>query len=198
MKEIILASASARRSKILTDCGITHRVVPSHAEEVICPLGKNVPEIVALNAEKKATEIAAGFKDAVIIGADTLVLHGENVLGKPADENEARDMLERFSGSEVEVYTGLCVIIASSWKKASGYERSSLKVVSLTADEIKKYFQLLAPYDKAGGFSIEDVGSLIFDDISGSYFNILGLPMIRLGKLLKEVGEDILDYVKST
>jgi septum formation protein len=123
------------------------------------------------------------------------VVHGKDILGKPGDEAAARDMLKRFSGGKIDIYTGLCVIDASTGKRAVGFERSGLAVASLTDGEVGRYFRLLAPYDKAGGFSIEGIGSLLFDDISGSYFNILGLPMMKLKDLFKEAGLDILDYV---
>ena len=186
MKEVILASASERRSRILSECGIKHEVIPSGVEE-----GSDVLE----NALKKAEKIASSMKNAVIIGADTLVEHDSDVLGKPNDEKTAKEMLVRFSGSNVEVYTGLCVIDADTKKIASGTAKSSISVALLSDERIEKYFKLLAPYDKAGGFSIEGAGSLIFDDIKGSYFNILGLPMIKLAELFSEIGEDILDYI---
>jgi len=81
-------------------------------------------------------------------------------------------------------------------KKASGYDKSDISVRPISDAEAEKYFRLLGPYDKAGGFSIEGVGSLIFDDIRGSYFNILGLPMIKLAELFRETGFDILDFIE--
>jgi len=194
MKEIILASASERRAQILSDCKIPYRVVLSGAEEDT-PEGKSVSEVVQLNATRKAEKVAAECGNAVVIGADTLVVHNNNIIGKPKGEAEAREMLENFSGSDLEVYTGLCVIDSSSSKKAAGVERSELSVVPIKEKDIDRYFQLLSPYDKAGGFSIEGVGSLLFDNIRGSYFNILGLPMIKLEELFSEIGIDILSYI---
>jgi septum formation protein len=195
LKEIILASASERRSQILASCGIPHKVVRSGSEEVL-DAKRPVHEIVRINAVSKAEIVAVDAEGSIVIGADTLVVHGADIIGKPSGEEAARDMLKRFSGSDLEVYTGLCVIDVSSGKKAVGFEKSSLRVVSLAEGEVERYFGLLAPYDKAGGFSIEGVGSLLFDNITGSYFNILGLPMIRLQKLFKEIGLDILDHIK--
>ncbi len=196
MREIILASASKRRSRILSDCGIKHRVVPSGAEEEI-DKDADVFEIVETNATCKAEIVATKEANAIIIGADTLVVHGEDIIGKPGDEAAARQMLRRFSGDEIEVCTGLCVIDTSSGRRAVGFEKSSLFVVPLTHEKVERYFRLLAPYDKAGGFSIESVGSLLFDDIRGSYFNILGLPMRRLSELFEEMGLDILDFIEA-
>ncbi|MFC1548766.1 Maf family protein [Candidatus Omnitrophota bacterium] len=195
MKEIILASASERRSSILSSCGIDHRVVVSGVEEEVDEK-LNISDIVVNNAVRKAEKTAPDANGAIVIGADTLVVHGSDILGKPGDEAAAREMLKRFSGGEVEVYTGLCVIDAGTGKKAKGFEKSGLFVVSLTDEKVERYFRLLAPYDKAGGFSIEGVGSLLFDDIRGSYFNILGLPMMKLAELFEQVELDILDFIK--
>jgi len=195
MKEIVLASASERRSRILSDCGIAHRVVPSGAEETM-EKDRHISEIVRINACRKAETVAAGTGEAVVIGADTLVVCGGDIIGKPAGEDEARNILKKLSGNEIEVYTGICVVDPAAGKKASGSERSVLRVVSLADNQVEEYFRLLAPYDKAGGFSIEGVGSLIFDDIRGSYFNILGLPMIKLGELFGEIGLNILNYIE--
>jgi septum formation protein len=195
MKTIILASASLRRSRILAECGIDHEVRVSAADETAGE-DKSVHDIVVENASKKADIIAKDCKRSIVIGADTLVLHGKTLIGKPADENEARGMLKKFSGTDIEVYTGLCVVNTDENRKVCGYEKSSLVVAALSENEVDKYFKLLGPYDKAGGFSIEGVGSLIFDNISGSYFNILGLPMMKLAELFKELGEDIAEYIE--
>lgn len=195
MKDIVLASASKRRSMILSECGIDHKVVVSYADEHTGE-GKEIYETVVENASKKAETVAKDVPKSIIIGADTLVVHDGTVLGKPKDEEVARAMLKNFSGSEIEVYTGLCVLDAMTGKKSSGYDKSDLVVTTLNDEDVEKYFRLLGPYDKAGGFSIEGVGSLIFDNISGSYFNILGLPMMKLAKLFREIGLDILDFIK--
>ena len=195
MKEIILASASERRSEILSSCGVSHRIVVSGAEESLDE-AKPASETVQINALSKAEIVAVDAGESVVIGADTLVVHGENIIGKPLGEDAAREMLKRFSGSSLEVYTGLCVIDISTGKRAVGVEKSSLRVVPLAEEDIERYFRLLAPYDKAGGFSIEGVGALLFDNITGSYFNILGLPLRKLQELFEEIGLDLLDYVK--
>lgn len=193
MKQIILASASKRRFSILSDCGIHSQVIPSGVEEDMDP-SLDISEIVQRNAVRKAEKVAENNKESIVIGADTLVLHGEDVLGKPDSEQSAKDMLIRFSGDKLDVYTGLTVICGE--KKAIGFEKSSLNVVKITSEEVDKYFHFLGSYDKAGGFSIEGVGSLIFDNITGSYFNILGLPMMKLKDLFKEIGFDILDFIR--
>ena len=196
MKEVVLASASERRAGILSSCGIAHRVVPSGAKEDAAGNG-NISDIVRVNAARKAEAVAAREKQAVIIGADTLVACDDNIIGKPDGEAAARQMLKRFSGGKIEVCTGLCVMDPAAEGKAVGSEKSALFVPELTDEEVERYLRLLSPYDKAGGFSIEGVGSLIFDDIRGSYFNILGLPMMKLAELFDQIGLDIIDFIRA-
>ena len=195
-EEIILASASERRSRILLECGIRHRVIPADVEEEENS-GRHISETVTTNAVMKAEAVAVSNAEAIVIGADTLVAHGKDVIGKPADEKEAFEVLKRFSGSRIEVFTGLCVVHSSAGIKTEGFEKSALNITVLTEERIKRYFKLLVPYDKAGGFSIEGIGSLIFDDIEGSYFIILGLPVARLSALFTQAGLDLLDYVSN-
>jgi septum formation protein len=149
---------------------------------------------VVKNAQAKAGKTASRFKDAVIIGADTLVSFDRRIIGKPRTKSYARRLLKDFSGKRMAVFTGLCVIDTVSGKSSSGYEKSYLYTKKIDSGDIGRYLDALAPYDKAGGFSIEGVGSLIFDNIRGSYFNILGLPMGRLDKLFKDAGLDLLDF----
>ncbi|HPN72640.1 MAG TPA: nucleoside triphosphate pyrophosphatase [Candidatus Omnitrophota bacterium] len=194
MRKIVLASASVRRSRILSECGIAHTVeVSGYPEDHFS--GEKVWDIVAHHALKKAEAVALKNPDAVVIGADTLVFHDDAVIGKPAGYEEARELLKRFSGNTIEVYTGLCVIDGITGKISCGIEKSDVLVKKISEEEIERYFKLLGPHDKAGGFSIEGAGSVIFDDIRGSYFNILGLPMRRLAELFRDLGLEISDHM---
>jgi len=192
-RKIILASASKRRSKILSACGIKHRSLPSRVDEIDskeCPL----PRTVCHNAKIKAETVAKVHRDAIVIGADTLVRVNGYAIGKPRSAKEAKGLLRRFSARRIEVVTGLYLIDGFTGKTVSGYEKSSLRVQKMGRPDIDKLFKLLGPYDKAGGFSIEGVGSMLFDDIRGSYFNILGLPMIKLRDMFKKIGLDITSF----
>ena len=188
--KIILASHSKRRSMILSSCGIRHSVIVSRAKESMT--GKSPGSIVKKNACLKAEIVAGKVKSGYVIGADTVVLLGKRIIGKPRNAKHAKNMLKAFSGRMISVYTGLCIIDAKRQKKITGCEKTELKVKKMSYTEILKYFKLLGPYDKAGGFSIEGVGSFIFDDIRGSYFNVLGLPMAKLNAMFKKIGVDIL------
>jgi septum formation protein len=104
-------------------------------------------------------------------------------------------MLKAMSGKTISVYTGLCVIDMIRKRAIVDYEKTDVKVKKIKPFEFSMYFRLLGPYDKAGGFSIEGVGSFIFDDIRGSYFNVLGLPMAKLRELFKKLGVDLLKTI---
>ena len=189
--DIILASASKRRSAILSSCGIKHRVVPSGAKEDI-RISKFPRRVAMINARIKAEKTLGRFKTGYIIGADTVVLLGNKIIGKPRNARHAKEMLKEMSGKTISVYTGLCVINANTKKIISDYEKSKVRVKQIKKTDIPRYFKLLGPYDKAGGFSIEGVGSFIFDNIKGSYFNVLGLPMAKLKEMFEKLGVDIL------
>jgi len=193
---IILASNSRRRHQILASCGIRHKTIPSNATEYMTV--SELPEQVAMiNARIKAEAVSKKIKYGYVIGADTVVLSGAKIIGKPNSASHAKKMLKDMSGRTIGVYTGLCVIDVKKSKLISDYEKSLVAVKKLKDKEIPAYFKLLGPYDKAGGFSIEGVGSFIFDDIKGSYFNVLGLPMAKLKEMFDKLGVDILKEIEA-
>ena len=195
MRRIILASGSKRRSAILKGCNIRHVVVPSKVKEVH-RAAKRPGALVMLNARKKTEAVAIKAKQGIIIGVDTLVLFKGRLVGKPRTKREAKRMLIAFSGSRIKVYSGIHIMDLDNSKEASGFEETLLRIKKIPHMDIDKYFRLLGPYDKAGGFSIEGVGSIVFDDISGSYFNVLGLPMGKLQELFRRIRLDLLDFVR--
>jgi len=193
-RRIILASASKRRSEILLSCNIRHDIFKANVKEVLCqerPAAWNVKE----NAVRKASKCAESVpKGSIVIAADTLVVLKNRLIGKPRSRVQAERLFKAFSNNKVDIITGLCVIDTLTGRKAVGTEKSSLFARGLEKKDINRYFIALRPYDKAGGFSIEGIGSFLYDDIKGSYFNILGLPMIKLKELLKKTGLEILDF----
>jgi septum formation protein len=193
MQSIILASGSKRRSQILSGCGIKHRVFISNATELLCQ-DRSVVWNVIENARRKAFLCAQRHRDSIIISADTLVVLDRQLIGKPKNKTQAKELFKRFSGKRITVVTGLCVQDLARGRIARGSEKSFLYAKKLKQKEIDNYFLALKPYDKAGGFSIEGIGSFIYDDIRGSYFNILGLPMIKLKELFSDIELNILDF----
>lgn len=194
-KPVILASASKKRTEILSACGIKHRVVVSAVKEEF-KNGKHIKDLTISNAHKKAYAVSQKVKEGIIIGADSLVIVKNEIIGKPKNRKEAKRFLHLFSGNTIAVYTGLCLIDMPAGKTVSGVQVSGLKVKPLSDSEIEKYLKILKSYDKAGGFSIEGAGAIIFDDIRGSYFNILGLPLFKLKQLLKKLNINILDLIQ--
>lgn len=190
--KIILASASKRRSRILKECGILHRVVISNARENM-DHKRGVKFNVLYNARVKAKKIADKYKEGFVIGADTIVLLGKRLIGKPKTRKEARSLLRVFSGKTILVYTGLCVIDIKRGKSASDIDMARVHVKALSRKKIDRFVKIAGPHDKAGGFSIEGPGAFIFDDIEGSFYNILGLPMMKLNELFEKLGVDLLE-----
>jgi septum formation protein len=194
--KIILASSSKRRREILASCGIKHKVIASNAVEYMT-ISKLPEQVAMINARIKAEAVAKKIKSGFVIGADTVVLLGSKIIGKPENAAHAKKMLKGMSGKTIGVYTGLCVIDAKKSNLISDYEKSLVTVKKLKDKDIPAYFKLLGPYDKAGGFSIEGPGSFIFDDIKGSYFNVLGLPTAKLKEMFEKLGVDILKEIEA-
>ena len=193
IKEVVLASASQRRSQILSSCGIKHKVFTSNVEEV--HFQHRTPAWnVRENARRKAYICAKKYRNSIIIAADTLVVLNKELIGKPKNEAQAKKLFIAFSGNRIEIISGLCVIDTLTGRNACATERSLLYAQELHDKDLDIYFNALKPYDKAGGFSIEGIGSFIYDDIKGSYFNILGLPMVKLKELFNKIGLNILDF----
>jgi len=195
---LVLASKSRRRTEILKSCAIKHKIFVTNAKEIKGGVGAycNTPLLVVKNAKIKAFAAAKNFQAGIILGVDTVVLFKGKNIGKPNNEAHARRMLKSFSGQKIAVFSGLCLLDKANGKFACGVERTDLKVKNIQDRDIEKYFLKLGPYDRAGGFSIEGPGAIIFDDIKGSYFNVLGLPMGKLSDLFEKLGYDILDFME--
>ena len=198
--KIILASGSKRRSKILKECGIPHKVVISNVPEKM-DHKRGAKFNVLHNARVKAEKITEGplrgrpadrYKKLFVIGADTVVFLKERLIGKPKTKKEARSLLKAFSGKTILVYTGLCVIDIKKGTSASGIDVAKVHVKRLSRKKINKFVNISNFHDKAGGFSIEGRGAFIFDNIEGSFYNVLGLPMIKLNELFEKLGVDLL------
>ena len=183
---LILASESPRRAELLRQVAIPFRVVvPAVSEELS---GRSSPEeMVAQLALRKAQAVSDRLADGYVLGADTVVLHGETVLGKPVDSDDAVRMLRLLSGSRHSVLTGLALVNA-----ATGYylERLSLTQVwvkTLVDSEIRAYIATGEPFDKAGAYGIQGKGALLVEKIEGCYFNVVGLPLSLLNEMITEM-----------
>ena len=189
-RPIILASASPRRRELLERFGVPFRVVPARGAET-APEGLTPGEQVECLARHKAAEVAAGADaDSVVIAADTVVEIDGEILGKPGTPARAEEMLRRLSGREHRVWSGLCV--RRGEKILSGREVTSVHFRELTDGEIRAYVDTGEPMDKAGAYGAQGRGALLVRRIDGDFFTVMGLPLCRLGEMLKKQGVEIL------
>ena len=188
---IVLASASPRRRELMAQ--ITDEkpvIIPARGEENP-PAGAG-PELTVLSLSlAKAEEVAAKCsQEDVIIAADTIVSCGGRILGKPHSESEAEEMLKLLSGRRHEVYTGVTVI--AHGRVLNEAECSAVYFRELDSEEIKKYIRTGEPMDKAGAYGIQGKAGVFVEKIEGDYYNIVGLPLCRLCKMLKELGVELI------
>lgn len=188
---IILASNSPRRKELLSQIGLDYDVIPSSFEEKITDM--EVSELVRHFAYMKAKDVASSVEDdALVIGADTVVYLDE-VLGKPRDEEDAFRMLRKLSGREHYVLSGFSVIQAKTGRCTTEFESTKVKIRHLEDYEILNYINTGEPMDKAGAYAIQGLGSLFVEEIKGDYFNVVGLPLYRLGRVLESFGLELLE-----
>ncbi|HMJ90681.1 MAG TPA: Maf family protein, partial [Candidatus Acidoferrum sp.] len=182
---VILASASPRRAQLLHDFGIEFEVLPARTEESQ-PEHFTPTEACLLNAYHKARAVAKKFPDAIVIGADTEVVLGQRVFGKPRDRKAAARMLAELEEKSHQVITGVCVLHLRSHRQKLFTEQTIVTFRSLGGDEIDDYLDKINPLDKAGAYAIQEHGDMIVDHVEGSYSNVVGLPMERLREELRE------------
>jgi septum formation protein len=186
---IILASGSPRRRELLAAAGLEFEVIPSPAEE-IHDAAMGMAELCEENARLKAAAVAIHHRDAVVIGADTLVFLDGEPLGKPKDMAEAESMLRRLSGKTNQVCTGVCIL-------GPGEKATSLHVVTdvffreLDDETLFAYLAKTQPLDKAGAYGIQDCGEMIIERIEGAYDNVMGLPVEQVLQVLELRRADI-------
>lgn len=182
---IILASASPRRKEILENVNVKFTAVASDIDEVIL---ENEPpkELVKRLAFEKCMDIARKNKDALVIGADTIVVLNNHILGKPNNEEDAYNMVKLLSGKKHQVITGISLINLSSDKKVIDYVVSEVTFKDLSEETIRDYINTKESLDKAGAYGIQGYGGLLVENINGDYFNIVGLPISRISDLLRE------------
>lgn len=195
MKRIILASGSPRRRELLRSLGLKFEVYRPEADESHSE--HEAPEKLCVRLSKlKAESGAKIFHDAVIIAADTIVVIDGKILGKPASLDEAFVMLNTLQNREHEVFTGLTV--CENEKVLSCSERTRVKFRALTDEEIRAYIFSGECCDKAGAYAVQGKGSLLVESITGDYFNVVGLPVCRLGYMLSEFGIELKDLIHIT
>ena len=187
MKKFVLASKSPRRKELLENIGIKFMVVEGDVDESVVPKSLEPKLYVQELAVLKANSVAkkAG-KNTLVIGSDTVVIHNDEVLGKPADLNEAKSMLKSLSGNTHYVYTGVAVLDTDDTKIVSDYEKTAVTFRELSDSEIDYYVSNYRTLDKAGAYGIQEFAGVFVSGIEGDYFNIVGLPLCRLYTLINE------------
>ncbi len=189
MGRIILASSSPRRQELIHRIGFDNvKIVSPKVEEGPMP-GMPPDDLAAYWSRKKAESVAEGCdQDDVVIAGDTVVCFDGNILGKPADEADAFNMLTMLSGAWHTVYTGVTVIRGG--EIATECEATSVLMRPMTSEEIEAYINTGEPLDKAGAYGVQERGALLCEKVEGDFYNVVGMPLFRLGRMLASLGID--------
>ena len=182
--QIILASASPRRKELMELITKDFKIIPADVDETL-PDDIYPEEAAEYLAEKKCRAVAEAHRDTAVIGCDTVVIIGKEILGKPRDINDACQMLEKLSGNVHMVITGVCIYFRGEYRHFS--EISQVEFYPLSREEIREYAETGEPMDKAGAYGIQGGGGLLAKAIHGDYNNIVGLPAARLKRVLEEI-----------
>ncbi len=183
--KIILASRSPRRRYLLARAGLTFEVIASDIDEEMAPEASPAEYVTAL-AEAKANHVAERFPDAWVIAADTIVVVEDRILGKPASKADACDMLRRLSGRTHQVLTGYCICRRDRGERFTDSVVTDVLFKTLTPREIEWYVVTGEPFDKAGAYAIQGIGTFLVKSINGSYTNVVGLPVCEVIEFLMQ------------
>ena len=187
MSRLLLASASPRRIRLLREAGFNPEVLPSQIVETRADF-LTPAEAALFNAIRKGMAIALEHPDEIVLSADTIVTLDGSVFGKPADSEEAFQMLKRLIGKTHEVITAVAVMHLSKKRTRVGTERTAVKFRSLSDAEIREYLEIAEPLDKAGAYAAQDSPDRIIESVTGSFSNVVGLPMELTIPILAEFG----------
>ena len=188
--KLVLASASPRRAQILRDAGIPFEIHAASVDESrrVGELRADYVRRLALAKARAAASAQADSTDCLFIGADTVVVAADEILGKPESSSDARRMLHLLSGTVHEVHTGLAVVRRPGGMEGIVEETTRVTFARLTDELIESYMATGEPFDKAGAYGIQGIGGRYVTRIEGCYFNVMGLPLARLWTLLREFG----------
>jgi septum formation protein len=181
---LILASASPHRAELLRQIGLEFQIVPSDLPEV---QGEHLSagEVAQINAYRKARAVSKKYPDALTLGVDTVVALGRAIFGKPATLDEAAEMLLKLAGKTHVVVTGVCLIHLRAHRQKTFFEQTEVTFRPLTLPQIRHYHSQVNPLDKAGGYGIQEKGDVLVASVSGSFSNVIGLPLERLEEALR-------------
>lgn len=186
-RPIVLASASPRRKELLASLGVRFVVDPAAVAEE--SMSHHDPlQLASRLAEWKAKEVAGRYAEGLVLGADTMVLIDGDVLNKPVDADDARQMLQRLSGRTHTVVSGVAVVDAASGRCEAAHETTQVTFLPLSGPVIERYVATGEPLDKAGAYGIQGMGALLVARIEGCYPNVVGLPLVCTARLLERFG----------
>ncbi|MCM2675168.1 Maf family protein [Alkalicoccobacillus plakortidis] len=182
MKPLILASSSPRRKELLQQIRYQFTIRTSETDERLEPDWSPEDAVIHLS-RKKAEAVFSLHPEAVVIGADTIVVVDGVILGKPFDRQAAKSMLQQLSGRRHQVLTG--VTIMSSLKETSFFNQTNVQMYELTDEEIDRYLDSGEPFDKAGSYGIQGLGATLVKEIQGDYYSVMGLPLAETARTLR-------------
>ncbi len=190
MPNVILASSSPRRAKLLNQIGLQFDISPSAIDEVLIE-GEPPDKTCMRIAKAKAKNVSSKHNDSLIIAADTIVVQNDRIIGKPSDKKNARNILSSLSGTSHSVYTGVCLLKTGNNHQViqsdTFHQITSVTFAELTPEEIDSYIDSSDPMDKAGAYGIQDdLGSLFVKSITGDYYNVVGFPLQLFYERLKK------------
>ena len=194
--KLYLASKSPRRHEILKGLRINFQYIESPYEERISDVALLAPEKKSAKlASLKAMYAANSVDNGLVIGADTIVVDGEEILGKPKDRADAKRMLQELSGKKHRVISGIAVVDGKNNKIYTHSEITYVYFRDLSERDIETYLNTDEPYDKAGAYGIQGHAGLFVEKIEGCYFNVVGFPVVAFRNIIKEAGYDIIDFM---
>jgi len=193
MRQIILASSSLRRKELLKQLiGDNFLVYASSYGEATSP-GLAPEELLMKHSIEKARDVAKHFNSGLIISADTGVICGDEILGKPQSPEKAEEMLMKLNGQKIQVITGLTVLDLDVGKEISEFESTFVWITKMGREHISAYIRTGEPLDKAGAFAAQGKGAVFVERIEGDFFNVVGFPLFRLAKILEKFGVSVFD-----
>ena len=195
---MILASSSPRRKELLQRLDYPFDIILPDVDESILALGSNPEKYCITLAEMKTKNISQKYPNALVIGADTIVVLGGQILNKPDDYVQAENMLSMLSGQTHQVYTGVCMKWMENNINHTFSEVTMVTFRKLDKQEILHYIDTYPPYDKAGSYGIQDWSAIFVKNIQGCYDNVVGFPISRFYQELKKLGINLLDSISES
>ena len=196
--KVILASSSPRRKKLLQRLDYPFDIILPNVDESILAPDCNPEQYCITLAEIKTNDICQHYPHALVIGADTIVVLGDQILEKPDDSVNAENMLYMLSGKTHQVYTGVCLQWIESNIKHTFAEVTMVTFRKLNKQDILHYIEICPPYDKAGSYGIQDWSAVFVKNIQGCYDNVVGFPLSRFYTELKKLGINLLDSISES